>query len=70
MKVTLRVPAMSCNHCKMTIDTAVKKADNIQDIKIDLDSKIVEIEGNPNIDQVVGNIQDAGYTVEEILNSQ
>jgi copper chaperone len=43
-KATLNVKGMSCNGCVRTITKAVKKLDGVEDVKAQLEERIVEIE--------------------------
>ncbi|MEJ2636754.1 MAG: heavy-metal-associated domain-containing protein [Calditrichia bacterium] len=70
MKLTVKVPDMTCNHCKMTINSAIQKLNEIENVDINLDTKIVEVSGKIDVQEVVGAIKDSGYTVEQILNIQ
>jgi copper chaperone CopZ len=70
MKLTVKVPDMTCNHCKMTINSAIQKLNEIENVDINLDTKIVEVSGKIDVQEVVGAIKNSGYTVEQILNIQ
>ncbi|OHD63315.1 MAG: hypothetical protein A2176_00300 [Spirochaetes bacterium RBG_13_51_14] len=67
MSRELLAPGMSCNHCKMTIEKAVKELSGIMYINADPDSKKVTVEFDDKsvtIDDIKNSIQNAGYTVE------
>lgn len=70
MKVTIKVPDMTCNHCKMTIQNSVNSVNDVQNVEVNLDNKLVEITGNFEVSDVVSAIQNSGYTAEQILNIQ
>ncbi len=70
MKVTLKVPDMTCDHCKMAISKALRQLDKIEDVVIDLNTKLVEVVGLAALPDVVNAIKGAGYTVEEIVHIQ
>ena len=70
MKITIKVPDMTCNHCKMAIEGALRQLGNLEEVEIDLDQKIVEVVGDVEVPDVVDAIQGAGYTAEEILGIQ
>ena len=67
MRQTLKISDMSCHHCEMTIENAVRKTGMIKSIKFNLDTKIVDIEGAIDPDEVVAAIEAVGYQVESIL---
>lgn len=67
-QAVLNVEGMSCNHCKMAVEKALKTLDGVKDAVVDLDSKNVQI----NFDQsTIGEmdlkkaIEDAGYEVKK-----
>jgi len=70
MKITLKVPDMTCDHCKMAISKAIRQLDKIEDVVVDLNSKLVKVIGMPNMQEVVNAVKEAGYTVEEIVSIQ
>ena len=63
-KMKVKVPDMTCGHCKMSITNALN-AKGFDKVDIDLESQMVEVElnGKPETD-VVEAIQGKGYTVE------
>ncbi len=70
MKITIKVPDMTCNHCKMAIEGAIRQLGNVEEVAVDLNEKIVEVVGDVQIPDVVDAIQGAGYTADEILGVQ
>jgi len=68
MKLTLNAPDMSCNHCKMTIENAVKELSGIKSVNADPNSKKVTVDFDENqvsLDDIKSVIMDAGYEVED-----
>ena len=66
MKQTLVAPAMSCMHCKMTIEKAVKALPGIKAVSADPDTKKVDLdfdESSVTLDAIKLAIEDAGYAV-------
>lgn len=64
-ELTIRVPEMSCGHCEAAVSEAVRGVDGVADVRVDLESKRVEIEGAPLDPQAVAAaIREAGYDVE------
>lgn len=62
---TYVVPAMSCGHCKQTVERAVSEVDGVEEVDADLDSKLVSIRGDAVSDERVrAAIDEAGYEVE------
>jgi copper chaperone len=59
---------MSCNHCKMTIEKAVKELSGIQNVNADPGTKKITVEFDETVvslDEIKGVIEDAGYEVDE-----
>ncbi len=57
---------MSCNHCKMTIENAVKQFSGISYINADPSTKKVVIEFDEkkvNLEDIKSAIEDAGYAL-------
>lgn len=66
MKITIKVPDMTCDHCKMTIEKSLRELSEIQEVQVDLPQKIVKISGNTEVNQVINAIRSVGYTPGEI----
>jgi copper chaperone len=63
----LTAPAMSCGHCKMTIEKAVKGLEGIAKVNADPATKKVTVEfdeSSTTIDDIKHAIEDAGYATE------
>jgi copper chaperone len=55
---------MSCDHCKMTITSALTGLPNVRDVEIDLGARRVTVSGEHLDDAVLRSaIEDAGYDV-------
>ena len=66
MTLTLRVPDMSCGHCVQAVSDAVGKVAGVSDVKVDLDAKRVEVEGEGvELAPVAEAIREAGYEPEQ-----
>ena len=62
--VAFIVKGMTCNHCKETVNEAIKTCDGIQDVKINLESGETFIYGNNlNKQQIISSINNVGYSV-------
>lgn len=60
--VNFTVNDMTCNHCVSTVNKAVLSVDPKAEVKIDLDSKKVEIHSDKASDAFAHAIEGAGYT--------
>lgn len=60
----IHVEGMSCNHCKMAVEKALKTIDGVQEAAVDLAAKTVSIDHDPSVITEEGlkkTINDAGY---------
>jgi len=65
MKSVFSVPDMSCEHCKKTITSALKKIAGVKDVIINLNTKRVEVIGDVQKNEIISAIEGVGYTVKE-----
>jgi len=68
MEVTIKVPDMTCDHCKMTIEKVLRDVSGVSEVQVTLQEHRVRISGNAEINRIINAIQSAGYTAEEILD--
>jgi len=60
--VTFSVPAIHCAHCGMSIREEVSEVEGVEDVDVDIESKIVTIRGRKLSDEHLrAAIEDAGY---------
>ena len=63
---TLSVPAVSCRHCKMTIEGVVRALDGVSSANVDVTEKTVDLEfdeGRTAVDRIIAIIEDQGFEV-------
>ncbi len=63
---TLVAPDISCEHCQHAIEGAVGKLEGVSNVKVDIPSKTVHIEYNPQkvtLARIEEVLDDTGYTV-------
>jgi copper chaperone CopZ len=65
MKYLLSVPNMTCNHCKMTIEAALKKVPGVEAANANLREKTVGVDGDVTLEKIKRVLADAGYESEE-----
>lgn len=65
---TIQIEGMSCNHCKMTVEKALKSIDGVAKVEVSLENKNALIKSNREIENdVIKNIiNEVGFTVKEI----
>jgi copper chaperone CopZ len=60
--VTYSVPAIHCAHCAMSIREEVSEVDGVEDVAVDLDAKLVTVNGRELDDTALrAAIEEAGY---------
>ena len=60
--LTYSVPAIHCAHCAMSIREEVYEVDGVEDVAVDLDTKVVTVSGTAVDDGAVrAAIEEAGY---------
>ena len=63
---TLVAPDISCEHCQHAIEGAVSKMDGVQTVKVDIPTKSVHVEYDPQrvtVAKIEEVMDDVGYTV-------
>ena len=60
--ITYSVPAIHCAHCAMSIREEVSEVDGVDDVAVDLESKVVTVSGSGLDDGALrAAIVEAGY---------
>jgi len=63
MNQTLKVEGMSCHHCEMAVEKAVKGIAGVENVQVDLANKEVKVAGSADREQIAKAIEQAGYDV-------
>jgi copper chaperone len=62
---TYRVPGMSCAHCKSAVEEELTGVAGVEQVEVDLDSKLVTVRGDALDDGALrAAIDEAGYEAE------
>ena len=66
---TITIEGMQCNHCKMTVEKALKSIDGVINADVNLENKkaIIEEEKEIDNDKIKKVIEEVGFTVKEIV---
>ena len=60
--VTYSVPAIHCAHCAMSISEEVSEVEGVEDVAVDLETKVVTVRGRELDDAALrAAIDEAGY---------
>ena len=62
--VEMTVNGMRCGPCARAVTDAVRSIDPAAQVEIDLDSKLVSIDSDADVDRIRAAIEGAGYQVE------
>lgn len=65
-KVQLTVEGMSCNHCKMAVEKAVRALPGVMTAEVDLAAKTLKVEldsAKSGLDDIKKAVDEAGFTV-------
>jgi len=60
---TYSVPAISCGHCKMSIEGKVSALDGVDKVDVNIGDKTVLVEGSASDGTIRAAIDEAGYDV-------
>jgi copper chaperone len=63
---TLKIPDMSCGHCKAAVEGELNKLSGVRKANADVEKGTVEVtydEGTVTTEDLKGAIEEAGYTV-------
>lgn len=64
---TYSVPAMHCGHCSEAVTEEVRAVEGVEQVDVDLDTKIVRVSGAALDDGAVrAAIDEAGYEATEV----
>ena len=61
MTTTYLVPGMTCEHCKVAVTEEVTKVAGVAAVSVDLETKLVRIDGGADHSALVAAIDEAGY---------
>ncbi len=59
------VPGVTCGHCKAAIETEVSAVRGVDRVVVDLDAKIVSVEGDAADADIRAAIDEAGYDIDD-----
>lgn len=60
-QVIYRIDGMSCNHCKNSVEKALKALDNVENVEVILGKKEAVVTGTPNDETVKKTVEELGF---------
>ncbi|HVJ50765.1 CopZ family metallochaperone [Desulfitobacterium sp.] len=63
-KMTLKVDGMTCNHCKMHVEEALRGVNGVEDAQVDLAKGEAVVAGEANREDLVKAVVEAGYSAQ------
>ncbi|MBO5853555.1 MAG: permease [Bacteroidales bacterium] len=60
-QVIYRIDGMSCNHCKNSVEKAIKALDNVENVEVVLGKKEAVVTGKPNDEIVKKTVEELGF---------
>ncbi|MCR3922862.1 MAG: copper ion binding protein [Firmicutes bacterium] len=66
-KLTLSISGMTCNHCKMRVEKALKTLEGVENVKVDVAAGRAEVEYDAaklSGDELKTVVTEAGYDVQ------
>jgi copper chaperone CopZ len=64
--LTYSVPGISCGHCKNAIEAEVREVTGVDSAIVDIDARVVVVEGSAAEDAVRAAVIEAGYEVDSV----
>jgi len=58
---TWSVPDVTCGHCKSAIEGELARVDGVTRAEVDVDAKLLTVEGDASDDEVTDAVDEAGY---------
>lgn len=58
----IKIEGMSCNHCKMAVEKALKAVAGVESAQVDLEKKQAEVTGSAKLADLHAAIEEAGFT--------
>lgn len=65
-KQNISVPDISCNHCKVSIESAVSALSGVDKVEVHIDPRSVDVEydeASVSLDAIYAAIEEQGYEV-------
>jgi copper chaperone len=57
---------MHCEHCEKAVKSALSELSGVEELKVELKSNLVELQGKVTDEQVIKVIEELGYQIEKL----
>jgi copper chaperone CopZ len=64
--LTYSVPGISCGHCKNAIESEVRDLPGVESAVVDIEARVVVVEGSASEEAVRSAVVEAGYEVDSV----
>lgn len=64
MSIELKIEGMSCGHCKISVEKALKSVPGVQKVEVFLDQGRAVVEGDAPVDRLIEAVQEEGYSAQ------
>lgn len=61
MNTELKIEGMSCNHCKMAVEKALKSVAGVEQVQVFLQEGRATVSGQASVDLLIAAVQEEGY---------
>ncbi|GEM85339.1 CopZ family metallochaperone [Meiothermus hypogaeus] len=61
MSIELKIEGMSCGHCKMSVEKALKSVPGVEKVEVFLQEGRAVVEGNAPVERLINAVQEEGY---------
>ena len=62
---TYKIEGMTCNHCRMSAEKAIKSVAGVTSVTVDLQKKEAYVEGNATDEAIRAAVEEVGFRVGE-----
>ena len=62
-ETVLKIEGMTCNHCKMAVEKALKEVSGVTGVQVDLAKNEAVVAGSPERAAMIEAIDEAGFKV-------
>lgn len=62
--INLKVEGMSCQHCKASVEKALKEVPGVADVDVSLEDGFAIVRGSSGVEQLLKALEEAGYPAE------